>query len=131
MSRARVNVRGFVLGSAIILALYACGGRVDDRVGGDGVGSGSSAGSTCNSTSDCASQEYCVFPIGSCDAKGSCIGAVDAGPACGPAVCAFYNAPPGCKAGATERVCGCGTEQKAGCGWSGGASGPTTGEPCT
>jgi hypothetical protein len=127
MSRARVSLRAFVLGSALFFALCACGSS-----GGGGVtaSSASSASSTCNSTSDCATDEYCVFPIGSCDAKGSCIGAVDAGPACGPAVCAFYNARPGCWEGATVLVCGCGTEQKAGCGWSGGASGPTTGAPC-
>jgi hypothetical protein len=100
-------------------------------VGGSGGSGGTTGGKRgCSSNSDCATEDYCVFPIGSCDTKGSCISAIDAGPACGAAVCSFYGAGPGCEAGATVLVCGCGKEQMAGCGWSGGASGPTTGDPC-
>src|SRR5450755_680713 len=104
--------------ACVIAAPVACGGKVvaqgggaagesgsggsGGNVGGSG-GSGGTAGGTggCSSNSDCTTEEYCVFPIGSCDAKGSCISAIDAGPACGAAVCSFFydDAGPGCAAG--------------------------------
>lgn len=71
-----------------------------------------STGGPCATNADCGSGQMCVFEIGSCSAKGQCVGR-----------------PSGPQCNAIEELCGCnGQNVITGCGFpSGFASGATTG----
>lgn len=85
------------------------------------VGQGCS-GQACSQDGDCALGEACLFPIGSCSARGTCM---------------TFPDPPGtggCGAPAVEcnsshPLCGCGVTVMGGCNYPQGyAGGPTTGD---
>jgi hypothetical protein len=79
------------------------------------------SGKTCSQDSDCALGEACLYPIGSCSARGTCMTFPDpAGGGCNsPAVQCNDSYP----------LCGCGVTVMSGCNYPNGyAGGPTNGD---
>lgn len=86
------------------------------------VAQGCSGGKACSQDGDCALGEACLFQIGSCSARGTCMTFPD------PAGTGGCGAPP-VECNDSYPLCGCGVTVMGGCNYPQGyAGGPTNGD---
>jgi hypothetical protein len=83
------------------------------------------SGAACSRDSDCGLGQSCLYPIGSCSARGTCMSFPDPP---GSGGCNYNGAP----CGDSYPVCGCGVTVMTGCNYPPGyAGGPTNGSDCS